>query len=203
MTYTSLGHLKLWIRNKFWRLRNKDNKTILGNNFPFEALSVGRGTYGTINLSTSWNSGKPALIIGSWCSIAEDVLFISHNDHDTSLFTTYPFHRKILHSGTDAITKGGIIVKDDVWIGARSTVLDGVTIGQGAVIACSAVVVNDVPPYSVVAGVPARVVKMRFNNELIEQMLKVNFDDIDEEFFRVNAAILERPISASTLQHLL
>ena len=69
-----------------------------------------------------------------------------------------------------------IVIEDDVWIGARVTVLGGVTIGRGAIVAAGAVVTKNVAPYSIVAGVPAKPLKMRFDEETIKKALKRNFE---------------------------
>jgi hypothetical protein len=73
--------------------------------------------------------------------------------------------------------KGDIRIGNDVWIGLRVTILSGVTIGDGAVVAAGAVVAHDVPPYSIVAGVPARVVRKRFRDDQIERLLEIRWWD--------------------------
>jgi len=75
-------------------------------------------------------------------------------------------------------------VNDDVWIGHGSTILSGVRIGQGAVVAAGSVVTKDVPLYAIVGGVPAKVIKYRFEPEMIEQLLKVDYSKLDEEMVR-------------------
>ena len=75
----------------------------------------------------------------------------------------------------EAVSKGDIILDDDVWIGYRAIILSGVHIGQGAIIAAGAVVTKDVPPYAIVAGVPARIVKYRFSEDIIKDLEKIDF----------------------------
>jgi serine acetyltransferase len=77
--------------------------------------------------------------------------------------------------------KGDIIVENDVWIGAKSTIMSGVKISNGAIVAANSVVTKDVPPYSVVAGNPAKIVKYRFTEEQIHELLKISWWDWDEE----------------------
>ena len=87
----------------------------------------------------------------------------------------------------EGIGKGDIIVEDDVWIGCRVTVLSGVHIGQGAVVAAGALVTKDVPPYAIVGGVPAKVIKYRFEPEMIEELLKIDYSRVDRSMIQAHA----------------
>lgn len=80
--------------------------------------------------------------------------------------------------------KGNIIVNDDVWIGDSALILSGVEIGQGAVIAAGAVVTEDVPPYAVVGGVPAKVIKYRFRDDVIKELVKIDYAKSRPEIYR-------------------
>ena len=80
----------------------------------------------------------------------------------------------------EAISKGDITI-DDVWIGFRATILSGVHIGQGAVVAAGAVVTKDVPPYAIIGGVPAKIIKYRFSPEVIEQLLKLDYSKLTDD----------------------
>lgn len=91
------------------------------------------------------------------------------------------FKSQIFKNGIDAISKGNIIVSDDVWIGQGAIILSGVKVGQGAVIAAGAVVTSDVPPYAIVGGVPAKVIKYRFNPEIIKKLLRVDYSQLTKE----------------------
>ena len=84
----------------------------------------------------------------------------------------------------DATSKGDILIGDDVWIGERAVILSGVEIGRGAIVAAGAVVSKSIPPYAIAAGVPAKVVKYRFDDDLISELLKIDFDKIDVEFIK-------------------
>jgi serine acetyltransferase len=83
--------------------------------------------------------------------------------------------------GNEAFSKGNIVIDDDVWIGYGVTILSGVHIGQGAVVAAGAVVTKDVPPYAIVGGVPAKIIKYRFSPEIIEELMKIDYSKLEED----------------------
>ena len=83
--------------------------------------------------------------------------------------------------GYEGVSKGDIHLDDDVWIGYGATILSGVHIGQGAVIAAGAVVTRDVPPYAVAGGVPAKVIEYRFNEEIISFLLTLDYSKLDSK----------------------
>lgn len=175
-----IKYLEKIINRRKWRLKNKQNfstfKHIYGDK---EKVKVGKYTYGEICASLPNSSNE--LIIGNFCSIADNVEFLLGADHPINLISTYPFKSMILKNGIDAITKGNIEIEDDVWIGNDSIILSGVRIGQGAVVAAGAVVTKDVPPYAIVGGVPAKVIKYRFEPEMIEELLKVDYSKLTKE----------------------
>jgi virginiamycin A acetyltransferase len=124
---------------------------------------------------------KVKLIIGKFCAIAAETRFLMTGNHKLDAISTYPF--PIFHGWenvydvTNLPEKGDIIVGNDVWFGYDSLVRGGVNVGDGAIIATRAVVVKDVPAYSIVAGNPAKVVKMRFNDTTIERLLRISWWD--------------------------
>ena len=73
------------------------------------------------------------------------------------------------------LTNGDIVVGDDVWVGQRAIIMSGVNIGQGAVIGAGAIVTKNVPPYAIVGGIPAKVIRYRFSEELIQELLKIDY----------------------------
>ena len=81
----------------------------------------------------------------------------------------------------EAISKGDIILEDDVWIGQRAMIMSGIRIGQGAVVAAGAVVTKDVPPYAIVGGVPAKVIRYRFAPELTQELMKIDYNRLDRK----------------------
>jgi virginiamycin A acetyltransferase len=120
------------------------------------------------------------LIIGKFCAIAKDVKFIMNGaNHKTSGFSTYPFFifangwEKVMPKEGELPFKGDTVIGNDVWIGYEATIMPGVKIGSGAIIASKSVVTKDVPPYAVVGGNPAQIMKMRFDEETIQKLLKI------------------------------
>lgn len=118
-----------------------------------------------------------ALVIGRFCMIASGVSFIMNGaNHLTDAVSTYPF-AIFGHGWEDAMegktypNRGKTTIGHDVWIGHKATIMAGVTVGSGAIIAAHALVTKDVPPYAIVGGNPAQVIKMRFPQEDIERLL--------------------------------
>ena len=152
-------------RRKEWRILNKNNSTVPVNIFDFNCVTVGNFSYGELTIINF--SDKEKLIIGNFCSIASGVVFVLNGDHALNRVSTFPFKAKALFTNPkEAVSKGDIIISDDVWIGENAIILSGVHIGQGAVIAAGAVVTKDVPPYAIVGGVPAKVMKYRFSQDV-------------------------------------
>lgn len=120
--------------------------------------------------------------IGSFCSIANDVC-IGLGSHPVSLFSTSPlfyrtqntFHVTAIDRDMEFEEYTRITIGNDVWIGARAIVMDGVEIGDGAIVAANAVVTKNVPPYAIVGGVPARVIKRRFDDDKIARLLELKW----------------------------
>lgn len=123
------------------------------------------------------------LQIGKFCSIACGAKFIFNSaNHTLSSLSTYPFPLFFEEWGLEKedVTKawdnkGDIIIGNDVWIGYEAVILAGVTIGDGAIIGTRAVVTKDVPPYTIVGGVPAKPIKRRFPEEIISELLEIQW----------------------------
>lgn len=133
-----------------------------------------------------YNTDK--LVIGKFCSIASGAKFLMNSgNHRVDAFTTYPF--PIFGQGWDDEIpeadyweqRGDIVVGNDVWIGFEALIMAGVTIGDGAIIGARSVVTKDVPPYTIVAGSPARVIKQRFPDEVVEKLLMLRWWDWEIE----------------------
>lgn len=193
--------IKTFFFKLHWRKLNSDNRTIPGNRFPIELVSVGKGTYGRLNVYTynDHNAGK--LLIGCYCSIAKTAEFLLSGNHDYRCLSTYPFE-KMYFNVEEATSKGDISIESDVWIGERVIVLSGVRIGQGAVIAAGAVVTKSIPPYAVVAGVPAQIIKYRFDKNTISELMKIDYEKIDDDFVIKNRELLSEPLSECGIEWL-
>lgn len=133
--------------------------------------------------------------IGNYCSIASEVI-VGLGNHPLNLFSTATiFYKskntlniKLLDKDYEFDEYKPIIIENDVWIGTRAIIMDGITIGTGAVIAAGAVVTKDVPPYAIVAGVPAKILKYRFDANQIERLLESKWWEMQpheaNEFFK-------------------
>jgi len=117
------------------------------------------------------------VIIGKFCSIASNVRIFGGGEHNTTLISTYPFKKFFQNVDTDpnVISKGPTIIGNDVWIGMNAIILSGVTIGDGAVIGAGSVVTKEVPPYAIVAGNPAILIRNRFTEDQIEKLLRIKW----------------------------
>lgn len=179
--------IKLKIFSIKWSLHNKHNFTTIGNHFPIGSVTVGKMTYGQLNVFTFANGINERLSIGNFVSIASNVNFILGGNHDIETLGTYPYKtyfKKEYYN--DSFSKGMIIVEDEVWIGFGVTILSGVKIGKGSIIAAGSVVISNVPPYTLVAGNPAKVKKERFSKEITDELMNINFSNFSHNFFIEN-----------------
>ena len=167
-----LSKIKYPIKKIYWRLKNKDNLTFMTRDFNIKVVKVGEKTYGPLSVYYFGNPNEK-LVIGKYCCIGPDVTFLLGGEHNYNNDSNYPFkevEEKIGYSDS----KGPIVVEDDVWIGYGVTILSGVKIGKGAVLAAGAVITKDVEPYSIVGGNPAKIIKYRFSKEKIDKLMKMD-----------------------------
>lgn len=173
----------VWLRYK-WRKRNPSNFTVIENNFPQKIVTVGDYTYGSIIVDYSGNKDE-RLIIGRFCSIANNVRFMTGGGHGYTNLSTYPFkHYLVNRQISESRSKGTITIYDDVWIGQGATILSGVTIGQGAIIGAESVVAKDVPPYAIYVG--NKVIKYRFSQDIIKRLLKLDYSKMTAKDIKEN-----------------
>ena len=164
----------------------------------YPQYAIGKYTYGDLHIY-DWGEGK-SLKIGAFCSIANGVKIFLGGEHRIDWVTTFPFN--VLWKVASGFkghpnSKGDVIIGNDVWVGAEALILSGVTIGDGAVIGARAVVTKDVPPYAIVVGAPASVVRSRFDGQTIESLLRIHWWDWDDQ--RIQKAlplILSNDVSA-------
>lgn len=196
-----MSRLKSMAKSLVWRRRNQHNLTVIGNEgFPLSLVTVGRGTYGPLNVVTFGGKGE-GLKIGDYCSIAGGVTFLLGGEHRMDRVSTYPFKGQTLHEPGVRIWDP-IVVEDDVWIGYGATILTGVTIFRGAVIGAGALVTSDVPPYAIVGGIPAKFIRSRVPEELIRSLSDLDLSKIDESFVRENMDLLDADLSADVIDQL-
>jgi acetyltransferase-like isoleucine patch superfamily enzyme len=140
---------------------------------------IGAWTYGRPTV-LDWGDGS-TLKIGKYCSIADGVKILVGGEHNHEWITTYPFvemWQESVRARNDlpdrsSRSKGDVTIENDVWIGADALVLSGVTISNGAVVGAGSIVTRDVPSYAVVAGCPARVLRIRFDKAVVASLEQI------------------------------
>lgn len=137
------------------------------------------------------------LIIGKFCQIVSGIKIIMNGaNHRMSSVTTYPFN--IMGNGWEKVTpklkdlsfKGDTVIGNDVWIGKNVTILPGVHIGDGAIIGANSVVTKDIPAYHIAGGNPCKIIRKRFEDELINYLEEIKWWDWDEKKIFDNLEIL-------------
>lgn len=156
---------------------------------PFKDIQIGKNTY----LGAPVRIFSPKTTIGAFCSISWDVN-IGTTHHPTDWLTThiFPYSKRpdlydILLEDNKILTWDYVYpveVGNDVWIGCDVTILDGITIGDGAIIGAGSVVTKDVPPYAIVGGVPAKIIRYRFDEETISELLKLKWWELDDDIIK-------------------
>ncbi|OGG19745.1 hypothetical protein A2721_01040 [Candidatus Gottesmanbacteria bacterium RIFCSPHIGHO2_01_FULL_47_48] len=156
--------------------------------------NIGEFTYGNPRI-IDWSDGG-TLKIGKFCSIAGGTTILLGGHHRYEWITTYPFpSRKDLWPEAKQInnqswSKGDVIIGNDVLLGHESLIMSGVKIGDGAVIGTRSLVTHDVPPYAIVAGQPAKLIRYRFKKSVISKLLKVKWWNWPIEKIRENIPLL-------------
>lgn len=151
------------------------------------------------NILYHYPVNRDRLNIGKFCSIACGAKFLFNSaNHAMESLSTYPFPLFFEEWGLDRNdvadswdNKGDIIIGNDVWIGYEAVILSGVTIGDGAIIGARAVVTRDVPPYTIVGGVPAKAIKKRFSEDTISSLLSLQWWDWSQEKIAENIAAIK------------
>ena len=162
-------------RLRNWRNPHGETRLHLAVEIRRWGFAVGAYSYGRPKVRFPETGSR--LTIGRYCSIADRVEILLGGNHRTDWATTYPFTALPgLWPSAAAVrdyhaSRGDVVIGHDVWLGSGAVVLSGVTVGHGAVVGARAVVSRDVPPYAVVVGNPARVVRYRFDPGTIETLL--------------------------------
>ena len=176
-----------------WRsLRFYTRDILIGDNY-----RIGEYTYGRPKVIAFTKDTR--LVIGKFCSIAANVKIVLGADHRLDWVSTYPFPAlgKMWPEAAGVkghpASKGDVVIGNDVWIAEGAVILSGVKIGDGAVIGSQTVVSKDVPPYAVVSGNPARLVKMRFDEDTIKMLLQIQWWNWPAEKIRQHLHLICSP----------
>jgi acetyltransferase-like isoleucine patch superfamily enzyme len=146
-----------------------------------QGVVVGRDTYGYDGDTFPMFTEGARVVVGAYCSISPEVRILGGGEHATTRASTFPFNARLFdpakRTDSDSVDPGPTVIGSDVWIGLGAIILSGVTVGDGAVIGAGAVVSDAVPPYAVVAGNPARIVRYRFESETRDRLLSLRWWD--------------------------
>lgn len=162
---------------------------------PSKTILTGKHSYGIENINTrSWDEGAH-LYIGSFCSIAENQIIFLGGNHRSDWSTTFPFGHIFqekfpageINGKGHPTTKGHVIIENDVWIGQGCTIMSGIKIGSGSILAAESTVVKDVKPYTIVGGNPAKTIRERFPKKIIKELLEIKWWNQSDE--RINRII--------------
>lgn len=159
-------------------LFSRSKPFFMNENRRYSKYEIGDWTYGAPRV-LSWRQDA-TLKIGRFCSIADGVTILLGGDHNVDWVTTYPLY--ILFGKEKTFpgfvrSKGDVVIGNDVWIGRDALILSGVEIGNGAIVAARSVVTEDVAPYSIVAGNPARHIKFRFSESIRKDLQRIAWWD--------------------------
>ncbi|MEP1201238.1 CatB-related O-acetyltransferase [Tateyamaria sp.] len=174
-------------------------------------ISIGNHT--TINSKTRVISGDAGVSIGNFCSIAPDCYIQAYN-HNIRCLSTFNMQKNIFSqpdginksregsNSRDSVSKGKVVIGSDVWIGTKSIVLSGASIGDGVVIGANSLVNKSIPPYAIVGGSPAKILGFRFDEEIVDQLLHIRWWDWPLEKIMDSQECFSHPFDASKLKEL-
>lgn len=196
----------IWPRRLLQRLRRmlggQRGVGFLSDRPDLRAYKIGAWSYGDLNVVAFNRNG--GLEIGRYCSFAKDVTIVLGGEHNTRFVSTYPFgvFLNLPDRYGHERTKGDVIIGHDVWVGRSATILSGVSIGSGAVIGAHSLVTKDVPPYAIVSGNPASMVRLRFEPQLVAALLDLQWWHWPDEKVRAEvASLMDSDVAAFVKKH--
>lgn len=186
-----------------WRKHNVHNFTTTNCLFPIDLVNVGKYSYGPINIY-NYGEENSGLSIGNLCSIALDVKFILGGNHFSDKLFSYPIGNMLLNGGIESYSKGKIVIGHDCWIGVGSIILSGVELGNGCIVAAGSVVTKSFSPYSIIGGAPAKLIRMRFSDNIISELNKCPFVfDLSIERYKTLHANFDKQITDTNVVEVL
>lgn len=193
-----LVNIYLFITNLF---KKKHNPTI--DQFVFlsnKNVYIGKYTYGFESTKIYTWGEDIDIRIGRFTSIGAGLKLFCGGNHSTSFVSSYPFgsiynnRLKINTNKQIVFSNGNICIGNDVWLGRDVTIMSGITIGDGSVIAANSHIVKDIEPYSIYGGNPAKLIRYRFSEEIIDMLLKLQWWNYEDSIIeKIYPILLEKP----------
>lgn len=196
-----LFRIRLLKFRKEFRNHNGHNEVELMNFCDASKITVGKKSYGQLRVQDS-SRQDVKLCIGNYCAIGPGVQFLLGAEHKMNTITMYPFKEKNFGFANEALSKGDIIIGDDVWFGTNALICSGVKIGQGAVIAAGSIVTKDVEPYAIVGGNPAKLIKYRFSEPLRKRLCNIDLVKLYDKFTKEDIDLIYSDLNEETLEKL-
>jgi virginiamycin A acetyltransferase len=189
-----IGHGPVLRRLTNWRNPHNLTRIHLAQLARRYGFAIGDHSYGRPKVRFAESGCR--LTIGAYCSIANGVEILLGGNHRADWVSTYPFAAFPDRWGKDApidnaVSRGDVTIGNDVWVGTGAMILSGVTIGDGAAIGARAVVTRDVPPYAVAGGNPAKVIRLRFDDDTVAQLLETAWWTLPEDDVRSLVPLLQ------------
>ncbi len=209
--YFSFNRLKKQYQNrKISILTFYDKESLISNKSRIQRFVVLRKCVVSDYSYIGYNTNIYNASIGKFCSISKDVC-IGLPSHPTKFISTSPLFVNIQNGTGYSWAKqdlfnsvpGKVLIGNDVWIGMKSTIMGGITIGNGAIIAAHSVVTKDVPPYAIVGGVPSKIIKYRFDDDIIEALQKSEWWNRSDDFLQSNILSFQEELSAENANRLI
>ena len=209
--YFSFNRLKKQCQNrKISILTFYDKESLISNKSRIQRFVILRKCVVSDYSYIGYNTNIYNASIGKFCSISKDVC-IGLPSHPTKFISTSPLFVNIQNGTGYSWAKqdlfnsvpAKVVIGNDVWIGMKSTIMGGITIGNGAIIAAHSVVTKDVPPYAIVGGVPSKIIKYRFDDDIIEALQKSEWWNRSDDFLQSNILSFQEELSAENANRLI